>query len=88
MLEFFDCELCSRSPKHSFVVLVKPLGKKLQICIFLVSRIKLDYTASYFIILDLIGSNWIKLDQIKKNMFKKEHVLKEKDHIGPNQIKF
>jgi hypothetical protein len=34
-LILFDCELCSRSPKHSFVVVVlllgKPLVKKLQI---------------------------------------------------------
>ena len=84
----FDCEHCSRSPKHSFVVVlvVKPLVKKLQICIFLVSWIKLDYTRSY----------WIKLDQILKkpfwkSMLLKQHVLKDvlkkKDHIGSNWIK-
>jgi hypothetical protein len=95
----FDCELCSRSPKHSLVVVVvvvKPLVKRLQICIFLVSRIKLDYTGSQWIILDQIGSNLIKLDQTGSNWIKKDQILKKpfwkslllkKDHIGSNWIK-
>ena len=46
----------------SFVVVlvVKPLVKKLQICILGGSEIKLDYTGSY----------WIKLDQIRSNFEK------------------
>ena len=52
----FDRELCSHSAKHSFVlILAKPLVEKLQICIFLESRIKLDYTGLYWIIIDLVG---------------------------------
>ena len=32
--QVIDCELCSRSPKHSYVVLVQPLVKNLHICLY------------------------------------------------------
>ena len=66
---FFDCELCSRSPKRSFVVW-HPLVKNVANLHLLVSRFKLDHFGSNWISwikLDRIGSNRVKLDQIGSN---------------------